>query len=434
MVMFQKLELSSFEEIDLRCGRFGRLILFINIILLMTHCTNLTDVKRKAGRDNSEKSAATSPKGPEIAEEARHRTKKDPPPLAKAVSGAQASAASRPAPVLAPLDMTFVGDVMFGRYTEEGLARNPDPDVPLFDDVKAILSADIAMANLETPLLRTPYEKCPWPPALRFAAGPWAAAALRSAGFTALSLANNHVYDMRAGGVGDTRALLEENGITAIGAPTEQGVSPFGATTVNTKGWRVALVAVTALSNSLASPGKPALPYIPLNQNVPGVLAPVIEKARADHDLVVIFIHWGVADVDHPAHPRLKASRELIDLGADLVIGHHPHVLQGVEVYGGGLIAHSLGDLLFDKIRNPSRLSGVLRIRYKDGERCPGSVRFHPVILARRDASIIPVRAKGALARSVTARMQKLSRAYKTEWRQAEHSLVLETPVCPRHE
>ena len=154
------------------------------------------------------------------------------------------------APARGPIELVFVGDVMFGRYKDAGLDRNPEQGFGAFDSVKGLVAADLAVANLETTLLRAPPVECPWDPRLRFVAGPWAVDQLADAGFRAVSLANNHAYDMRIAGARGTPALLREKGITPIG---ELGTDepPLRAATVERDGWRIAFIAFTRYRNSI---------------------------------------------------------------------------------------------------------------------------------------------------------------------------------------
>ena len=323
------------------------------------------------------------------------------------------------APLLAttrlPLEMTFVGDVMFGRYKESGLDRNPETVDRPFDAVRSLIESDIAVVNLETALLREPPAMSPWGARLRFAAGVWAADALEAAGFTAASLANNHSYDMKYTGLRNTRELLREREITPIGVARESD-NGVNVVTLSVNGWQVGFIGFSSVLNSLDLADDPTTPYVPYYRDVPEMLRTTIETARPTLHLVVVIAHWGRSEADVPEWDRREASRRLIDIGADVVIGHHPHRLQGIERYKNGVIAHSLGDFLFDKLRMPNHLSGVLRLRYLPGQRQPEKVMFHPVVITRTGSNIRPVPASGGSARMVYQRLQSLSAPYNTNW------------------
>jgi poly-gamma-glutamate synthesis protein (capsule biosynthesis protein) len=327
-----------------------------------------------------------------------------------------------------PIDAVFVGDVMFGRYDDTGLVRNPSDNSFAFQYVKELLKADLAVANLETPLLARPFPKCPWPSRLRFAGDPRAAATLKDAGFHAVSLANNHVFDMRNAGVRDTAILLKDAGILPVGGPVAKGVFPFHIVPVNVSGVSVGLIAFTTVRNSVDGKDVPDLPYTPYERDVPNLLAPLIAEAKIKYDRVIVIAHWGVSDVPTPSPPRKAAARKFIDLGADAVISHHPHVLQGVEIYKQGLIAYSLGDFLFDAFSDDQRLSGALRITYTPGRKCPSAVSFHPVVATQTPTGLVPKPARGSLLRAAMDRVISLSLPFKTTWEKQDDSLRLILP------
>ncbi len=317
---------------------------------------------------------------------------------------------------------------MFGRYNPVKRFPNPTDDASPFEYVKDLLKADLAVANLETPLLVEPFAKCPWPSRLRFAADKSAARYLKDAGFHAVSVANNHVFDMRNAGIRDTAAILAEVGLVSIGAPVTKGTFPFRIVPMRVNGQTFALIGFNTVRNSIDGPDVPDMPYTAYERQVPELLAPVIAEARAKYDRVIVAAHWGVSGVPSPSAPRKAAARKLIDLGADAVISHHPHVLQGVEIYHSGLIAYSLGDFLFDRFSDDQRLSGSLRVTYTPGRKCPSDVRFHPAVATRGPSGIFPKPVSGGLFRMVKERLASLSKPFGTVWERTDDTLVLKLP------
>ncbi len=209
-----------------------------------------------------------------------------------------------------------------------------------FGELRDLLSgADIAFANLETPLS----DGARWSGAFRtstsFAEG------LAWAGFDVLSLANNHALDAEGEGLLDTIEALRRAGIGTIGAGStlDDARRPFR---VEKNGLRVAFLGYAAFTN-VGSAGF-ALPdrsgVAPLD---PFLIEEDIRRAGEDADYVVLSFHWGIENSRdiHPAAREL--ARRMIDQGADIVLGHHPHVPRAIEVYEGGVIAYSLGNLVF---------------------------------------------------------------------------------------
>jgi poly-gamma-glutamate synthesis protein (capsule biosynthesis protein) len=332
-----------------------------------------------------------------------------------------------------PIEITFVGDVMFGRYVEGGRATIPKGDYNLFERVTDLVRADIAIANLETPVVRKVPPRSPYGLRLRFAASPDEVEHLVRGGFTAVTLANNHSYDLRLKGLLATPKMVRDLGLTPLGvAHAEPPV--FRVDTIEKDGWRVGFVGITTERNGPQRPGQPELPYVKSAKQIPGVLVPVIKEARADHDILVVLAHWGKEYMDKPWKSQLAAGRALIDAGADLVIGHHPHVLQAFERRDRGLIAYSLGNFRFDYTRKIPGLTGVLRARFRPEGRCLERVVFHPAHTERariKGKSVYrPAPATGKKGDRVRARVVKKSAEVGTTWEREGDDLVLAFPDC----
>jgi poly-gamma-glutamate capsule biosynthesis protein CapA/YwtB (metallophosphatase superfamily) len=349
------------------------------------------------------------------------------------VAGEADILAPAPAAAAESLEITFVGDVMFGRYVQDGRATIPAGDYDLFERVTDLVRADIAVANLETPVLREVPPESPYGIRLRLGASREEAAHLVRAGFTAVTLANNHSYDLRLRGLEETPSVLRELGIIPLGmSHAEPPV--FRADTVAIRGWRVAFIGITTERNGLQRAGQPVLPYVDSPREIPGVLIPVVESARGDHDIVVVLAHWGEENHEEPKRAQRAAGRALIDAGADLVIGHHPHLLQAFERYESGLIAYSLGNFRFDYASKISRLSGVLRARFRREGSCLERVTLHPVYTerARIEGKRVyrPAPATGRIGNKVRKRVIDKSAALGTDWEREGEDLVIRIPGC----
>lgn len=334
-------------------------------------------------------------------------------------------AAEEPRP---SLELTFVGDVIFGSYRQHGYRPfYRAGDNPL-SAVAPLLRADLAVANLETPLIdedemppespvRTPF---------RFGAPAGSAALLRAAGITAVSLANNHAYDLGLAGLLRTPAILRQAGVTPLGAATLP--QALRVETIEAAGWRVGFVAVSTHRNVHPRRGEPLLPYAQTHE-LPLRLGPVLREARARHDLLAVVVHWGQEYEDGPSGSQRRAAHALIDAGADLVIGHHPHVLQGIERHGRGLIAYSLGNFVFPSAAQIPRQTGVLRLRYLRDGRCLERAAFHPVLIQGRPL-LRPVPARGKHAERVRVRLRALSAGLDTAWEEDGPDLIARDAAC----
>jgi hypothetical protein len=226
-----------------------------------------------------------------------------------------------------------------------------------------------------------------------------------------MSLANNHAFDLRAAGMIDSPEILRELGIVPLGASRSEPPT-FLVDTVERAGWKVGFLAVTTRRNAPHFEGTPVLPFLTTTE-IPDTLGPVVEAARAAHDLVIVYVHWGEEYADAPAVYQRKAAKALLDRGAALVVGHHPHVLQGIERHGRGAVAYSLGNFLFENTNEVPRLTGVLRARF-DPRRCLDALTFHPAFI-KRTPSKHPAPATGGMGKLVRNRMTTLSQELGTE-------------------
>ena len=157
----------------------------------------------------------------------------------------------------------------------------------------------------------------------------------------ATGLANNHILDCGPRGLEATREALESAGIEHFGAGPD--LATAGAVRIrNVHGQRIAYLGACDLSRYFA--GRRRAGVVPMRRRL---LLAAVSEARTQSDLVVVHLHGDLEFTPHPSPSRQRLARALVDAGADLVIQHHPHVIQGVETYHHGLIAYSLGNFLF---------------------------------------------------------------------------------------
>jgi poly-gamma-glutamate capsule biosynthesis protein CapA/YwtB (metallophosphatase superfamily) len=237
--------------------------------------------------------------------------------------------------------LVFVGDVMLGRDVATAL----DGDWPAaFADVRPWLTgADLAFANLESPLTTAPFAGGRFD--LR--APPEAVEALTVAGFDLVSLANNHALDGGRVGLAQTLATLDQVGTGALlGSEVDDLDVELGVFYTGLVNLRIAALAFYDTGQ-------------PLDNTA-------VAQAAAQADLVIVSMHWGAEYYPVTQRQRLLAQ-ELVAAGADLVIGHGPHVLQPVEWIDGALVAYSLGNFLFDQPFPATHQGAILRISLDRG-------------------------------------------------------------------
>ena len=272
--------------------------------------------------------------------------------------------------------LAFLGDVVPGRSMEAQLARY-GPAYP-WGGLKPLLrQADLAVANLES-VLTTQGQPLNKPYIIR--AHPMWGQTLVEAGFDLVSLANNHALDYGQVGLDETLSILDALGIASVGAGCETGAngnadlcqaSRPAIFTLN--GVKVAVLGYAgAYWND--SPDMPASDKIAWAESA-RVQADV-RAAREQADVVIVLLHAGIEYAAKPSAGQVTVAHAAIDAGADLVVGHHPHVTQTVERYGNprgkdgrdGLIVYSLGNAVFDIPRQAAMRGDLLRVHVtRDG-------------------------------------------------------------------
>jgi hypothetical protein len=270
-------------------------------------------------------------------------------PIAVAVGLALAGAFASAASVRAQTRRVTIGasgDLLLhlrviaaAQHADEGWNR-------VFGELGTIVGPDeIAFANLETPLSTERPPSSGEPPIL--GAPPEVAAALARVGLDVLSVANNHSYDQRATGLARTIEAVRAAGLGAVGAGPDR-TSAFAPHVVERGGLRVGFLAITERVN--AGPGSRALPSVVARWTDDAAIAAALARARESADVLVVSIHWSHDFWEQPTRAQRRRARFLVEHGADLILGHGPHVLHPVERLasprGEALCAYSLGNLI----------------------------------------------------------------------------------------
>jgi len=256
------------------------------------------------------------------------------------------------------LSIAAVGDLMLGGRAEPFL-RDFGPGYPFTEVMPYLERADIVIGNLESPVSTrgTAVEN----KTFTLRAGPIAAEALQHAGFRVVTLANNHMMDFGPLALEDTLQSLDDRGILSTGAGMDLDDAREPAI-IKVKGKTIAFLAysLTFPLEFFASARRPG--------TAPGYADFVkadIEKVRPHVDIVVVSFHWGAELLPAAKDYQIELGHRAIDWGADLVLGHHPHILQELEVYKGRLIAYSLGNFVFGSESNRTNYSIVLLSTFK---------------------------------------------------------------------
>jgi len=268
------------------------------------------------------------------------------------------------------IELAFVGDVaLCGRTPEKLREQLSNTQVPKF--ISHLRKADLSFANLEVPLCHIPASSN----GLRELAQVEDASLLRDLGISVCSLANNHVFDAGAEAVLGTRKVLKELEIAAVGAGAnlEEALQPV---IIDKKGVKIGFLAFTEgrayTHDYIARRNRAGAP--PLDARL---IRRSVKNLRSRVDLLCVSLHYGLNYV-HYASPRQRDfAREAALAGADIIIGHHPHVLQGYERIGRCLVFYSLGEFLFDpnlgRVVEPQweqkrGVTGILKVLWERGQ------------------------------------------------------------------
>jgi poly-gamma-glutamate synthesis protein (capsule biosynthesis protein) len=220
-------------------------------------------------------------------------------------------------------------------------ADPPREAATIFADVQPLFrEADLVVGNLECTL---PGSGATVPTEPRVIATEDLVRAVAAAGVTTVSLANNHMFDCLAEGFYRLRRLLDDLGITYFGAGDnlQEAAAPA---IVQVRGVRVGFLGAADPRTGPSGFAGPSVPGVaPLKT---ADLVERIRRLRAEVDHVIVSLHWGEERLSIPSPAQIEQAHALADAGASLVLGHHPHVLQGLEVYRGVPIIYSLGNFV----------------------------------------------------------------------------------------
>ena len=246
--------------------------------------------------------------------------------------------------------LIFVGDIMVAETPGELIARGEDP----FQPFAALLSShDVRIGNLECVVATTgTAEEKPY----TFRADPRTLPVLKRH-FDAVSLANNHSGDFGKAAFAEQLALMDKAGLPYFGGGRD-ATAAHAPWIVERNGVRIALLGYVEFKprSFEADASRPGVAWSGEDDDV---IEDIIAARRVHRaDIVIPFMHWGWEDEPDPS-PRLRAfARRMIDAGADMVVGGHPHVTQGAEYYRGKPIIYSLGNFLFNGFDTPATTTG----------------------------------------------------------------------------
>ncbi len=300
--------------------------------------------------------------------------------------------------------ITAVGDIMLaGRWTP--LLKKKGYDYPFHGVKKLLLTGDINLANLESPIATggTEYAEKKF----RFRAEPPVARAIGAAGFNLVTLANNHSMDFGGGALLETLEHLKKHNIAWIGAGKNLDEARQMAL-YTIKGKKIAFLgySLTQPLEFFAGHDRPG--------TTPGyekLVTADITSARAQADYVIVSFHWGKEAAGTIQAYQQITARKAIDAGADVIIGHHPHVLQGIERYKKGVIFYSLGNFAFASSSTIADVSALVRLKLNGDQR---TAEIVPLDVLNSRVGFQPRIMTGEGGKRVIEKLNTLSRPFKT--------------------
>ena len=256
-----------------------------------------------------------------------------------------------------------VGDVMLARQTGE-LIQSTGLQAPFEQVSDLFYTADWVVANLECAITDS---DVPVKKTYTFAAPMESALSLSIAGINIVNLSNNHSQDYGPTGMADTLEALHHSQIHSFGIGKDAAAvhSPL---LLEKNGLTIALLGYTDVPieqssyfdthSWIATPEQPGLAWAILED-----VQADVASARQQADVVIVYFHYGIENLDHASRAQHYLATGAIDAGASLVLGAHSHRLQEIERYKGGLIVYSLGNFVFDGFDGSANLTAILSVR-----------------------------------------------------------------------
>lgn len=240
--------------------------------------------------------------------------------------------------------IALLGDIAFtGRISEE-----PENNVKRYKTIIPFLkTADLVFANFEAPVKvdKTQNEE---KKLIHYASPEPTKELLKTLNISCVSLANNHIYDCKMPGLKATINILDELGIHHTGAGwLPEHTKP---TIINKNGYKIAFIAYVDKSTN---PKTEKFPELLINYFEANIVNQEIKSLKPKVDKIICSIHWGNDYSFYPTKEQVLIARQLIDFGADIIMGHHTHTFQPFEKHNGGRIFYSLGGFTFGDYKKP---------------------------------------------------------------------------------
>ena len=278
-------------------------------------------------------------------------------------------------------DMVAAGEMIFGRGVQWRIESRFGGDArPAFDNVRDVLkAATLAVATLEAPLSGAHNRYCD--ACLIFVGNEAYISGVSDAGIDVVTLAANHIGDGGPQGVLNTVRVLDQAKIAHVGAGANETAAHAPAI-VERGGQRIAFLGYNDVPpvEYVATASRAGSAWLSHDDPTYGALRDEIRAAKAQADLLVVMTHWGIEYEDHPRDVEVAAAHAMVEAGADVIIGDHPHWVQSVELYRGAYITYGIGNFVFDQMWSTETREGSLQRLSFVGKRLV-AVRIMPTLI-----------------------------------------------------
>ena len=261
--------------------------------------------------------------------------------------------------------LLFTGVIVPARCVQAEIDAVGDPNY-IFEDVRDLISqANIAIGTFNATMSDyPPHTGCI--PTYILVGSPANADALALAGFDVMSVATNHIKDCGLANCGN-RAFYD-----TLDNLRRVNIQPVGAGSNLTEALQPVVITANGIRFGIVSQGQIRQGGVYAEQDEPGIaelseenIAKAVDAARQVSDVVIFMPHWGPENVATPTWIQRDVARQIVNAGADLVIGNHTHVVQGVQEIDGVMVFYGLGNFVFDQWERPNKQGVLLMVKFE---------------------------------------------------------------------
>ena len=303
--------------------------------------------------------------------------------------------------------IVFTGDIFLGNWAEEFISKY-GVDYPFRNTKEILQQADLCVGNLEGPITSVgePY------PAKEFVLKmpPGCQEGLREANIRCVNLANNHILDYGYEGLKATFTALDSSNIKYFGAGKDrQSATSEASFEIDGQSFGFLGFSATFPEEFWATDSTPGTAF-PWKEDIERV----IPECSGKYDNLIVSFHWSAELREVPKDYQVELAHKCIDLGADMIIGHHPHVAQGIEIYKKKPIFYSLGNYAFASYSTNTEVGIMIAADFKDGT--VSGLKVIPVNVFNEEVNFNPDPLKGQARMDFMMHMKNISQELKSEY------------------